>query len=158
MRVEMVTVETGDVPPLPEWGSDVSRRARLVPHCDSMRLDGSMRLDDSPRRESLFSALGLPRAAGRIEPRDDLGRASWCGLLSTAVLVLLFCAVPAVVTAGLVAVTFDEACFEADGAAARYAFSIGGGAAAGLLPAFVLWLVHITPRASPSPDKATSPI
>ena len=158
---EMTTIVlTDDRPPLPEWGSGISvtRPAQLVPRRDSMH---------SVRRESIFSALGWPRAMGRIdvEVLEEHRHATGYGLFATAALVLVFCAVPAFVTAGLIGVTFDEACFQDDEPVARYALSVGSGTCAGLIPACLLWLAgarwlwvgHRVPAPESTSPAANSP-
>jgi hypothetical protein len=138
-RVEMV-------PPLPSAGSELSlpgseRPARLVPRRDSM-------WDTFRRRESVFSSLGLPRGAGRIDTEADGGTQP---LAMSVLLAVVVCGVSALATAALVAVTFDEQCFVDPNPGARYALSIGGGTCTGLLPAFVFWLLH-TRRRAVEPD------
>jgi hypothetical protein len=143
-RVEMV-------PPLPSAGSELSlpgseRPARLVPRRDSM-------WDACRRRESVFSSLGLPRGAARI---DAAAEEDTQMLAVSVFLAVVICGVSALATAALIAVTFDEQCFLDPNPGARYALSVGGGTCTGLLPAFVLWLLRARRRAA-EPDSPGKP-
>jgi hypothetical protein len=66
-------------------------------------------------------------------------------------LVVVVCSVSALAMAALIAVTFDERCFLDPNPGARFVLSVGGGTCTGLLPAFVLWLLHARRRAA-DPD------